>query len=125
MKIHRLDHIHVYCSDPDTSVRFYTGVLEAKTLGTGYGSDGGIRYFLHLGGLVLVLAPYPQGVEPVCRRCIETGSTSTDTASDTSVYTLTTWTRPSRSFASAAPRFSQSQGSLSVLALHTSGRQMG
>ena len=26
MKIHRLDHIHVYYSDPDTSVRFYTGL---------------------------------------------------------------------------------------------------
>jgi len=64
MKIHRLDHIHVYCSDPDTSVRFYTDVLQAKALGTGYGSDGGIRYFLHLGGLALVLAPYPRGVEP-------------------------------------------------------------
>ena len=65
MKIHRLDHIHVYCLDPDASVRFYTDVFEAQTLGTAHGSDGGIRYFLRLGGLALVLAPYPQGTEPV------------------------------------------------------------
>jgi len=64
MKIHRLDHIHVYCSDPDDSVRFYAKVFEAQTLGTALGSDGGIRYFLRLGGLTLVLAPYPQGAEP-------------------------------------------------------------
>jgi catechol 2,3-dioxygenase-like lactoylglutathione lyase family enzyme len=65
MKIHRLDHIHIYCLDPDASVRFYTDVFEAQTLGTAHGSDGGIRYFLRLGGLALVLAPYPQGTEPV------------------------------------------------------------
>jgi catechol 2,3-dioxygenase-like lactoylglutathione lyase family enzyme len=64
MKVHRLDHIHVYCLDPDASVRFYTDVLEAETLGTARGSDGGIRYFLRLGGLALVLAPYPQDTEP-------------------------------------------------------------
>src|SRR6516225_7546769 len=64
MKIHRLDHIHVYCSDPDTSVRFYTGVFEAEMLGKAYSSDGGVRYFLRLGGLAIVLAPYPVGAEP-------------------------------------------------------------
>ena len=64
MKIHRLDHIHVYCLDTDTSIRFYTDVFEAQTVGSAHGSDGGIRYFLRLGGLTLVLAPYPQGTEP-------------------------------------------------------------
>jgi catechol 2,3-dioxygenase-like lactoylglutathione lyase family enzyme len=64
MKIHRLDHIHVYCLDPDASVRFYTNVFEAQMLGTARGSDGGIRYFLRLGGLTLVLAPYPRGTDP-------------------------------------------------------------
>jgi catechol 2,3-dioxygenase-like lactoylglutathione lyase family enzyme len=51
MKIHRLDHIHVYCLDPDASRRFYTDVFEAQTLGMAHGSDGGVRYFLRLGGL--------------------------------------------------------------------------
>src|SRR5262245_36193324 len=64
MKIHRLDHIHVYCLDPDASRRFYADVFEAQTLGMAHGSDGGVRYFLRLGGLTLVLAPYPQGTEP-------------------------------------------------------------
>src|SRR5262249_62427341 len=64
MKSHRLDHIHTYRPDADASMRFYTDVFEAQTLGTAHGSDGGIRYFLRLGGLALVLAPYPQGTEP-------------------------------------------------------------
>jgi catechol 2,3-dioxygenase-like lactoylglutathione lyase family enzyme len=64
MKIHRLDHIHVYCLAPDASLRFYTDVFEAGILGKAYGSDGGVRYFLRLGGLALVLAPYPQDTEP-------------------------------------------------------------
>ena len=33
MKIHRLDHIHVYCSDPDDSVRFYTKGYERERNG--------------------------------------------------------------------------------------------
>ena len=64
MKINRLDHIHVYCSNPDASLHFYTSVFEAEMLGKAYGSDGGVRYFLRLGGLALVLAPYPPGTEP-------------------------------------------------------------
>ena len=51
MKIHRLDHIHVYYSDLDTSVRFYTGVFEEEMLGKAYDSDGGVGYFPRLGGL--------------------------------------------------------------------------
>jgi catechol 2,3-dioxygenase-like lactoylglutathione lyase family enzyme len=64
LKIQRLDHIHVYCSDPNASMRFYTDVLDAETLGTAHGSDGGIRFFLRLGGLALVLAPYPPDTKP-------------------------------------------------------------
>ena len=64
MKIHRLDHIHIYCSDADVSMRFYAQVFQAEVIGTAHGSDGGVRYFLRLGGLTLVLAPYPRGTEP-------------------------------------------------------------
>jgi catechol 2,3-dioxygenase-like lactoylglutathione lyase family enzyme len=64
LKIHRLDHIHVFCLDPDASLRFYTDVFQAGVLGKAYGSDGGVRHFLRLGGLALVLAPYPQGTDP-------------------------------------------------------------
>jgi catechol 2,3-dioxygenase-like lactoylglutathione lyase family enzyme len=64
MKIHRLDHIHVYCLNPGTSLRFYADVFEAAVLGEAHGTDGGVRYFLRLGGLTLVLAPYPEDAQP-------------------------------------------------------------
>jgi len=64
MKIHRFDHVHVYCLDADASLRFYVDVLEAEMVGKAHGSDGGVRFFLRLGGLALVLAPYPDGTEP-------------------------------------------------------------
>jgi catechol 2,3-dioxygenase-like lactoylglutathione lyase family enzyme len=65
MKIHRLDHIHIYAAEPQVSRRFFVDVFEARVLGSAAGSDGGDRYFLKLGGLALVVAPYPAGVEPV------------------------------------------------------------
>lgn len=64
MRIHRLDHIHVYCSDPDASLRFYIEVFSAGAVVKAHGSDGGVRHFLRLGGLALVLAPYPHGTDP-------------------------------------------------------------
>lgn len=64
MKIHRLDHIHIYSVDPESSAHFYTRVFGADTIGTTQSSHGGTMHFLRLGGLVLVLAPYPPGVEP-------------------------------------------------------------
>ena len=73
MKIHRLDHIYVYCSDPDTSVRFYTGVFEEEMLGKAYDSDGGVGYFPRLGGLAFALALYPPGLEPNIPTVVATG----------------------------------------------------
>ena len=64
MKIHRLDHIHIYCRDPEDSVRFYSGVFGADTIGNARTSRGGTMHFVRLGGLALVLAPYPPGIEP-------------------------------------------------------------
>ena len=73
MKIHRLDHIHVYYSDFDTSVRFYTGVFEEEMLGKAYDSDGGVGYFPRLGGLAFALALYPPGLEPNIPTVVATG----------------------------------------------------
>ena len=70
MKIHRLDHIHVYYSDFDTSVRFYTGVFEEEMLGKAYDSDGGVGYFPRLGGLAFALALYPPEVGAEYSDCI-------------------------------------------------------
>ncbi|HEX6828149.1 MAG TPA: VOC family protein [Burkholderiales bacterium] len=64
MKIHRLDHLHIYAVDPEGSARFYTDVFEAETIGQARSSHGGAMHFLRLGGVALVLSPYPPGVEP-------------------------------------------------------------
>ena len=64
MKIHRLDHIHIYSVDPEGRMRFYTQVFKADAIGKAQSSRGGTMHFLRLGGLALVLAPYPPGIEP-------------------------------------------------------------
>jgi catechol 2,3-dioxygenase-like lactoylglutathione lyase family enzyme len=64
MKIHRLDHIHVYSEDPASSVHFYETCFGAEAIGETRTSRGGTMYVLRLGGLALVLAPYPPGAEP-------------------------------------------------------------
>src|SRR5678815_5130861 len=63
MKIHRLDHIHIYCGDPERSARFYTEVFSADVIGKAQTSYGGTMHFVRLGRLALVLAPYPPGTE--------------------------------------------------------------
>ena len=63
MKIHRLDHFHIYAVDPEGSARYYTEVFGAETIGNARSSYGGAVHFLRLGGVALVLAPYPPGVE--------------------------------------------------------------
>lgn len=64
MKIHRLDHIHIYSGDPEGSVRFYTEVFGADAAGKAQTSQGGTMHFVRLGGLTLVLAPHPPGMGP-------------------------------------------------------------
>ena len=64
MKIHRLDHLHIYAVDPEGSARFYVEVFGAETIGTAQSSHGGAMHFLRLGGVTLVLAAYPPGVGP-------------------------------------------------------------
>ena len=64
MKVHRLDHIHVYCGNPESSVAFYRKVFGAEAIGKARTSRGGTMHLVRLGGLALVLAPYPPGFEP-------------------------------------------------------------
>ena len=64
MKVRRFDHIHIYCSNPDESMRFYTEVLHAKPVGQALSRYGRLVEFLGLGRLTVVLAPYPPGMEP-------------------------------------------------------------
>lgn len=64
MKIHRLDHLHIYSIDPEGSSRFYREIFGAEVIGTARSSQGAAMHFLRLGGVALVLAPYPPGIEP-------------------------------------------------------------
>jgi catechol 2,3-dioxygenase-like lactoylglutathione lyase family enzyme len=64
VRIRRLDHIHVYAADPEASVRFYGDMFKAEAIGMARTSYGGSMHFLRLGGLVLVVASFPPGVEP-------------------------------------------------------------
>jgi catechol 2,3-dioxygenase-like lactoylglutathione lyase family enzyme len=64
MKILRLDHIHIYSEDPAGSVRFYETCFGAQAIGRTRTSHGGAMHFLRLGGLALVLAPYPPHARP-------------------------------------------------------------
>ncbi len=62
MKIESLDHIHVYCADPESSALFYTEHFEAKELFRNENVHGQTRIFLSLGGLFLVLGPFPPDI---------------------------------------------------------------
>jgi lactoylglutathione lyase len=64
MTKHRLDHIHIYCSDPDVTLRFFVDVFEAEVVNTARGPDGGVRHMLSLSSFALILAPYPEGTNP-------------------------------------------------------------
>lgn len=64
MKINRVDHIHIYSADPESSTLFYIDMFEAEKIGAVQNSYGKTMHFLRLGGLALVLAPYPPGVTP-------------------------------------------------------------
>ena len=59
MKIEALDHIHVYCADPEASVAFYRSHFEAGEVHRSDNVHGQQRIFLSLGGQLLVLGPFP------------------------------------------------------------------
>jgi len=62
MKIEALDHIHVYSADPDSLASFYMDHFEANELFRNENIHGQTRVFLSLGGLFLVLGPFPPGM---------------------------------------------------------------
>ncbi len=64
MKIKSLDHIHVYASDPEASARFYRARFEAKEVHRNTNRNGDTRIFLALGGQILVLGSFPEGMFP-------------------------------------------------------------
>ncbi len=59
MRVESLDHIHVYCEDPETTSVFYTQHFEADEVLRNNNFQGELRIFLALGGQLLVLGPFP------------------------------------------------------------------
>ena len=62
MQIERLDHIHIYAEDPETSARFYQEHFEAKEVERNTNRNGDLRVFLALGHQILVLGSFPLGM---------------------------------------------------------------
>jgi len=64
MHVESLDHIHVYCEDPEASAAFYARHFEAAEMLRNANANGELRIFLGLGGQVLVLGSFPAGHAP-------------------------------------------------------------
>jgi catechol 2,3-dioxygenase-like lactoylglutathione lyase family enzyme len=64
MRVESLDHIHVYCQDPESSAAFYTRHFEATEVLRNSNLQGELRIFLALGGQLLVFGPFPTGHTP-------------------------------------------------------------
>lgn len=59
MKIEALDHIHIYSKDPESAATFYKQSFGGAEAFRNEGATGGIRIFISLGGLMLVIGSFP------------------------------------------------------------------
>jgi lactoylglutathione lyase len=64
MHVESLDHIHIYAADPEASVGFYELHFEAKEVHRNTGDDDRVQIFLALGGQIVVVASFPDGMTP-------------------------------------------------------------
>jgi catechol 2,3-dioxygenase-like lactoylglutathione lyase family enzyme len=64
VKVHSLDHIHIYSAQPEESARFYTDHLSATPVHRNANINGDLRIFLALGGQILVVGSFPSGMAP-------------------------------------------------------------
>lgn len=64
MKVESLDHIHIYAAEPEISAQFYTRHFEARPVDRNTNSNGDLRIFLALGGQILVIGSFPDGLTP-------------------------------------------------------------
>ncbi len=64
MQVESLDHIHIYAAEPEESARFYSHHFEAKPIHRNTNVNGDERIFLSLGGQILVLGSFPNGIAP-------------------------------------------------------------
>jgi len=64
MNVLALDHVHIYASDPDATLDFYIDVLGAEELGSIPAGGGRRNHFVILGGQILAVSAFPEGLEP-------------------------------------------------------------
>ena len=64
MKVEKLDHIHVYCRDPEASLAFYRDHFEAVEVLRNEDDQGQPAVFLALGGQLLYVTAFPAGMSP-------------------------------------------------------------
>ncbi|MFC1611770.1 VOC family protein [Myxococcota bacterium] len=64
MKGATLDHLHIYCRDPEASIAFYERHFGARRMGGTASARGESLRFLLLGGDTLAVSGFPVGLEP-------------------------------------------------------------
>ena len=64
MKVESLDHIHIYAAEPGRSAQFYQRHFEAKSVHRNTNANGDLRIFLALGGQIVVVGGFPNGLTP-------------------------------------------------------------
>ncbi len=64
MKVLALDHIHIYASEPEATLAFYEDVLGAERLGSIPAGDDRRNHFVILGGQILAISAFPDGMAP-------------------------------------------------------------
>lgn len=64
MHVQALDHIHIYSAEPASTVTFYCARFGAEVTGVLAPEGGRQLTLLALGGHILIVGPYPPGVEP-------------------------------------------------------------
>ncbi len=66
MQIRSLDHLHIYAANPEQSAQFYLEHFAARIIeeNKNKNNNGDSRIFLSLGGQVVVLGDFPQGLAP-------------------------------------------------------------
>ena len=64
VKVESLDHIHIYAAEPEKSAEFYSLHFEAKPITRNTNVNGDTRIFLAIGGQIVVIGSFPNGLAP-------------------------------------------------------------
>lgn len=64
MKGATLDHLHIYCRDPEASIAFYERNFDARPMGGTTNARGESLRFVLVGGDTIAFSSFPPGLEP-------------------------------------------------------------